>query len=100
MRDFLTRRLTEFASSNPQVEFEVVRKSGHPVVKGFYNNGRDKAICVKSLNIDNVENKLKLLLNSSGDRIRKPKQNVESLNQSVRGIWSPFHVDPNHRHKI
>ncbi|GME73485.1 unnamed protein product [[Candida] boidinii] len=101
MRDFLRLRLKPFANSHPEVEFKVLQKPGfHPIIKGEYTNDLDKTICVRKWNIDIVENKLKLLVNSSGKKLYKPKQNVKSLNASVRGVWSPFHIDPNHRYKI
>ncbi|CAR24237.1 54S ribosomal protein L51 [Lachancea thermotolerans] len=103
MRDFLTsKRLDILAKKYPQIEFNVLRKSGHPLVRAQYTNGREKVVCVRNLNIDNVENKLKLLKDSSGEILRHRVSNdyVDSLNTSVRGVWSPMHVDPSQRHKV
>ncbi|QPG75636.1 hypothetical protein FOA43_002993 [Brettanomyces nanus] len=101
MRDFLRLKLTKFASQYPEVAFQVLDKPGfHPVIKGFYSNNQTKQICCRKLNADMIENKLKLIINSSGRKLTKPKQKVISLNKSVRGIWSPFHVDPSERYKI
>lgn len=94
--------MISWAEKHPQIQFEIVRKSGHPVIKGEYVNGREKAICVRNLNIDNVENKLKLLRDASGEQLRHrtKNNNVETLNDSVRGIWSPLHVHPHSRHRV
>lgn len=101
MREFLKYRLSKVANENPKIEFEVIKKSGHPLVTGTYNKQDNSTpVSVRNLNIDEVENKIKAVLNSSGAELKKHKQPVESLNQSVRGIWSPFHVHPSHRHKI
>jgi large subunit ribosomal protein L43 len=100
LRDFLRLRLDSFAQENPKIEFRVVQKGGHPVLKGEYSSGKDKAICVRNLNVDNVQNKLNLLRESSGETLRKRNAKVESINDSVRGIWSPLHVDPSSRHKV
>ncbi|ONH68660.1 hypothetical protein BON22_0956 [Cyberlindnera fabianii] len=100
LRDFLKLRLDTYAKQHPKTEFRLVQKTGHPVIKGEYANGREKAICVRNLNIDNVQNKLNLLKEASGEQIRKRNSKVESLNESVRGIWSPLHVDPTVRHKV
>ena len=111
IRDFLRLRLASFAKQYPEVEFRVLEKPGkHPVLKGEYTTPNTfsaegsldsvKQICVRKWNIDVVENKLKLLINSSGKKLSKPKHTVVSSNPSVRGIWSPFYVDPNHRYKI
>lgn len=110
MREFLRLRLSKFAKQYPEVEFKVVEKVGqHPVLKGEYStpnatsdSSKDafKQICVRKWNIDVIENKLKLLINSSGKKLSKPKHTVVSTNPSVRGIWSPFYVDPSHRYKV
>lgn len=100
LRDFLKLRLDKYAESNPKIEFRVVQKAGHPVIKGEYINGREKAICIRNLNIDNVQNKLNLLRESSGEQLRKRNSKVESVNTSVRGVWSPLHVAPSVRHKV
>lgn len=93
-----SRRLDKLAESNPQIEFHVLRKPGHPILRAQYSNGREKVICVRGMNIDVVENKLKLLRDSSGAilRHRTMNDNVESLNESVRGIWSALHA-PKHQ---
>ncbi|VEU19701.1 DEKNAAC100908 [Brettanomyces naardenensis] len=101
MRDFLRLKMKNFATENPEVEFQVLSKPGfHPVIRGFYTNSQTKQICCRKWNADVIENKLKLLINSSGRQLVKPKQKVVSMNKSVRGIWSPFHVDPSQRYKI
>lgn len=103
MRDFLTsKRLANWALKFPEIQFEVVKKSGHPTLRAKYNNGREKVICVKNLNIDNLENKLLLLKDSSGEQLRHrtKNENVETLNKSVRGVWSPMHVHPSFRHNV
>lgn len=111
IRDFLRQRLPNFAEKYPEVEFRILEKPGkHPVLKGEYSTPNTytnadggntiKQICVRKWNIDVIENKLKLLINSSGKKLSKPKHTVVSTNPSVRGIWSPFYVDPKHRYKI
>ncbi|ODV84822.1 hypothetical protein CANARDRAFT_200398 [[Candida] arabinofermentans NRRL YB-2248] len=101
MREFLSTRLKKISSNYPSIYFQVLLKPGfHPVLKAEYNNDLTKQICVRKWNVDVVENKLKLLINSSGKNLSKPKSLVKSMNSSVRGIWSPFHIDPNHRYKI
>lgn len=55
-------------------------------------NERDKVICVRNLDASEVAGKVKLLLDSSGSKIKPLKRApVDSINPSVRGIWSPFH---------
>lgn len=96
IRQFLTTdKLNNIASKHQQIEFEIVKKSGHPVITGWYNNGRHKPICVKNMEPMEIDKKLEILMTSSGDILRRytKNDNVKSLNKSVRGIWSPFHGD-------
>ena len=58
---------------------------------GHYINGRDKAICVKNMEPLEVLKKAELLRNATGEKLRKMKKPVQSTNDSVRGVWSPFH---------
>ncbi|CCE64934.1 hypothetical protein TPHA_0J01120 [Tetrapisispora phaffii CBS 4417] len=96
IRKFLvSSRLDKFAEKYPHIEFNILRKPGHPILRGEYTNGREKVICVRNLNPNDVENKLVLLKNSSGNILQKltRNDNVKSLNSSVRGVWSPLHAD-------
>jgi large subunit ribosomal protein L43 len=62
------------------------------VVRGYYINGREKAICVRNLEKEQVLQKVELLMQASGERNKKIRgKNVLSENESVRGIWSPYH---------
>ncbi len=58
---------------------------------GHYINGREKAICVKNMEPLEVLKKAELLRNATGEKLRKMKKPVQSTNDSVRGVWSPFH---------
>jgi len=89
---FLKHTLPAFARNNPQIEITVSpRPRRHPVIKGHYINGREKAVCVRNLEKEQVLEKATLLRNASGERLKKVTKPVKSLNESVRGIWDPFH---------
>jgi large subunit ribosomal protein L43 len=60
-------------------------------------NGREKVICVRNMEHNQVLQKAELLRNSSGLRLRRCNKPVQSLNESVRGIFSPFHGDGAHK---
>ncbi|MCJ1463512.1 39S ribosomal protein L51, mitochondrial [Pseudocyphellaria aurata] len=94
MNAFLKLHLSAFAAQHPQIEIHVSpRPSHHPVVRGTYINGREKAICVKNLEKEQVLQKVELLRDASGEKVRRVKGGkvVTSVNESVRGIWSPMH---------
>lgn len=58
-------------------------------------NGNEKAICVRNMTPHEVLQKTMLLRDASGERQKKSnragRRVVQSLNESVRGVWSPFH---------
>ncbi|KAF9162507.1 39S ribosomal protein L51, mitochondrial [Actinomortierella ambigua] len=98
MIDFLKKDLASFAKSNPHIEVIVTpRPSKHPVIRGLYLNGKDKVVCVRNLESQDIASKLALLKESAGNRMKTFKKPVISTTESVRGIWSPFHSVP---HKI
>jgi len=49
-------------------------------------------ICVRNLDANQILKKAELLRDSSGKKLKKVRQRVETENTSVRGIWSPFHT--------
>ena len=47
---------------------------------------------MRNLEPEQVRQKAELLMQASGEKNRKIKgKNVVSVNESVRGIWSPYH---------
>ena len=59
-------------------------------------NGREKAVCVRNLEKDQVLQKAMLLRDASGEKLKRVVKPVKSLNESVRGIWDPYH-GPKHK---
>ncbi|KAK2741289.1 39S ribosomal protein L51, mitochondrial [Onygenales sp. PD_40] len=94
MNAFLKHTLPAFAAANPQIEIHISpRPKKHPVIRGHYINGREKAICVRNLEKEQVLAKATLLKEASGERLKRVKKPVSSVTESVRGIWSPYHGD-------
>ena len=92
MNSFLRHQLPAFAAANPGIEISVSPRPGkHPVIKGHYVNGREKAVCVRNLDALEVVQKADLLRVANGEKLRRERQPVKSLNEGVRGVWSPFH---------
>ena len=92
MNSFLKASLPAFAKRNPSVEFSVSpRPRKHPVIIAHYINGATRAICVKNLQNEGVREKAEMLRDSNGEKNKKLGKPVTSINESVRGIWSPFH---------
>ncbi|KAG2370220.1 thioredoxin-like protein [Suillus spraguei] len=95
-RIFISNDLQRVAWQNPHVEFVVKQRNGHePIARGFYVNGRDKVIPLQEFEVNGVEKKVQLLLDSSGAKIKPLKKGriVESTTEAARGIWSGLHVD-------
>ncbi|QIW95034.1 hypothetical protein AMS68_000552 [Peltaster fructicola] len=92
MNAYIKAHLKEFAERHPQIEIVVSpRPSHHPVITGHYINGREKAICVRNMHPTEIIQKVELLKNASGAKLKKTNKPVTSLQESVRGIWSPYH---------
>ncbi|KAI8973455.1 thioredoxin-like protein [Mycotypha africana] len=96
MIEFIKKDLAQFAKENPQIEIAVQpRPNHHPVIRGYYLNGRDKVICTRNLKPAEIREKAYLLRDSSGKKMTNlTKKPVISTTESVRGIWSPFHSHP------
>lgn len=89
---FLRNSLQKFAIANPQIEIEVSpRPRRHPVIIGHYIGGREKAICVRNLQKEQILQKAELLRDASGEKLKRVTKPVKSINESVRGVWSPYH---------
>lgn len=101
MNSFLKNTLPAFARAHPQIEIHVSpRPRKHPVVRGHYINGREKAICVRNLQKEQILAKTELLRDASGEKLKRETKPVTSFNESVRGVWSPFHAQQGKRWKI
>ncbi|KAL9072148.1 MAG: hypothetical protein Q9161_003769 [Pseudevernia consocians] len=95
MNTFLRSPLiASFAKAHPQITIHISpRPNTHPIVRGSYINGREKVICVRNLEKEQILQKVELLRNANGEKVKRVKGGkvVGSLNGSVRGVWDPFH---------
>jgi large subunit ribosomal protein L43 len=58
-------------------------------------NDNEKVIPLNGFQVTGIENKVQLLLDSSGAKIKSLKRRtVESTTESARGIWSGLHDTP------
>lgn len=48
---------------------------------------------MRNLEKDQILQKANLLKEASGEKLKRSKKPVFSTNESVRGIWSPYHGD-------
>jgi len=93
MNAFIKHTLPLFARANPSIEINISpRPRKHPVVRGHYINGKERAVCVRNLEKEQILEKTELLRDASGEKNRRTTKKVESVNESVRGIWDPFHA--------
>ncbi len=91
---FIKTYLPALAAKHPQIEFIVSpRPSKHPVLTGHYVNGKNRSICVKNLEANQILKKIELLRDSNGEKNKRFTKPVRSINESVRGVWSPYHGD-------
>lgn len=66
----------------------------------FLVSGRTKAFSVRNYSVQDVIKQLEVARDSSGKDLQKYKQPVKSLNESVRGVWSPVHAKKEYRFQI
>ncbi|KAI0344104.1 hypothetical protein BDW22DRAFT_1392397 [Trametopsis cervina] len=94
-RTYITRHLENLARENPHVEIVVrQRNNKEPIVRGFYLNNRDKVIPLNGFEVTGIQQKVQLLLDSSGAKIKPLKRRtIESTTEAARGIWSGLHVE-------
>ncbi|KAL2312727.1 54S ribosomal protein L51, mitochondrial [Schizosaccharomyces pombe] len=91
MKEFLSTKLESLAKESQDVEFHVTNRQGkHPLIRAYYNTGREKVICTRKMSASSIFQKAILCRDSDGLKPRLIKYPVESTNPSVRGIWSPF----------
>ncbi|KAF2744950.1 hypothetical protein M011DRAFT_407461 [Sporormia fimetaria CBS 119925] len=92
MKDFIQTALPRFASKYPQIEFTVSPRPGqHPAIVGHFINGKQREVSVRKLDNRQILEKVKELRDASGEKLVRSNKPVTSTNESVRGIWSPFH---------
>lgn len=101
MRELLVKQLKQIAAENPKIEFVVQQKSGHPLITGEYVSGNKKFVTARNLPPHEILRKIALVRDSSGKpQLQKNKYPVKSVNESVRGVWSPVHAQKDYRFKI
>jgi large subunit ribosomal protein L43 len=58
-------------------------------------NNREKVIPLETLEVNGIQKKVQLLLDSSGAQIKPLKRRiVESRSEAARGVWSGLHDVP------
>ena len=96
MNAFIKHTLPSFAKQNPQIEMHVApRPNHHPIIRAHYINGRQVVMCVKNMEKEQVLKKAEILRNTSGQKLKRVRKPVESINESVRGVWSGLHGGKN-----
>ena len=94
MNEFLSSKLvTGLTTTHPSCEFRISpRPNHHPVLRAYYINGREKAVCVRNMDMHTVMKRAEMLLRNSGAKNKKlGSKKVVSENENVRGIWSAMH---------
>jgi large subunit ribosomal protein L43 len=94
MNQFLASTLLPtLTKAHPQCEFRISpRPNHHPVIKAYYINGREKAVCVRNMDMQVVLQRAQMLLQNSGAKNKRlGSKKVVSENENVRGIWSAMH---------
>ncbi|RMZ89385.1 hypothetical protein DV736_g3388, partial [Chaetothyriales sp. CBS 134916] len=86
--------LSSLTAAYPGVEFRISpRPHRHPVLRAYYINGREKAVCVRNLAKEQILGKARLLLGNDGTKNKRlgSRKVVSSAEEAVRGAWSALH---------
>lgn len=67
------------------------RPQKDPLIIAHYINGNTRPINVRKMDVNQIMAKVELLRDSTGEMNKKVNKPVHSINDSVRGIWSPYH---------
>lgn len=89
-----------FAAGNKETVFELVKRNGHPSVTFHYSTGLEQAVDVRNLSAREVVLKLLEHIKRGGNAPFKFNHKVKSINESIRGVWSPFHEAKSNRHRV
>lgn len=92
MNAFIKHHLQSFAKQNPQIEIHVSpRPNHHPIIRAHFINGKERVVGVRNLEKMQILKQAEQLRSASGEKPKRPGKPVESINESVRGIWSGLH---------
>ncbi|KAH7104714.1 thioredoxin-like protein [Auriculariales sp. MPI-PUGE-AT-0066] len=73
-RSYIFKHIEQLARDNPHVEIVIRQRTGRPpIIRGLYLNGRDKVIELTNLEPLSIQQKVQLLLDSSGAPIKPLK---------------------------
>ncbi|KAK6455571.1 uncharacterized protein RJT20DRAFT_48242 [Scheffersomyces xylosifermentans] len=93
-------QLDNIASKKKGIFFDIFKRTGHPKLTFHYNNDKAQEVEVANLNAKEIEQKIQEYSQRSGAPLFKHNHKVLSINDSIRGIWSPMHTPKSHRHQI
>lgn len=92
--------LNSVAKDKSKIFFDITKQKGHPKLVFHYNNDQINQISIANLQPREILNKIDEFSQSSGNKLFKWNHKVLSINESVRGVWSPLHTAKENRHKI
>ncbi|PON77677.1 Thioredoxin-like fold containing protein [Parasponia andersonii] len=89
IRAFMESHLPAIKEKNPQMEVvtELIRGQ-HPLLKGLYKNKRERVVCVKNMDPDEIAQCATRLRNSLGRKVVKLKTRHVTKHPSVQGTWT------------
>ncbi|CUM52144.1 uncharacterized protein AC631_04064 [Debaryomyces fabryi] len=101
IRDLLASgSLNSMASAKSKIYFDITKQKGHPNLVFHYNNDHTNQVSIANLPASEIMNKINEHSQATGNKLFKWNHKVLSINESVRGIWSPLHTAKENRHKI
>ena len=90
IREWMRTSLVKFATDNPDIQIKTeLKRNKHPVFRGVYQNGNSKAVCVKNLDPERVQDFAMFIRNQIGYKMtgRYKKPIFVTQNPSIQGEW-------------
>ena len=93
MVNYIKTKLPQFAQKHPSIECIISRRPRHhPCLRGVYMNGKEKVICVKNFDANQIAKKVERLRTTSGFKVKRftSGKPVLSDTPSPAGLWDPL----------
>ncbi|GAU31974.1 hypothetical protein TSUD_359190 [Trifolium subterraneum] len=89
IRAFMESHLPAFKEANPQLEVDTEMIRGqHPHLKAFYKNHKDRVVCMKNMDPEEILLHATRLRNSLGRKVIKLRTRHVTKHPSVQGTWT------------
>ncbi|KAK1270449.1 hypothetical protein QJS04_geneDACA014187 [Acorus gramineus] len=89
IRAFMESHLPAFKEGNPQLEvLAELNRGHHPYLKAFYRNNKERVVCVRNQETEEILLQATRLRNALGNKVTKLRTRHFTHKPSVQGTWT------------